>query len=157
LSARITGAGRTGAIEEIETGDILSLPETQIEQKSRLLLNPSEVTVSLPTSTELPNAVAPLTSIIGSRLTTDSPAWKDDPIPGMRMLQKTLVATSLQLGESDRKDLLVAIEMVEKAVQMRLRWQQMCRSEAEGLIDPASEEKTKEEKTKEEKTSEEKT
>lgn len=152
MSARITGAGRTGAIEHVETGDILSLPETQIEQKSRLLLNPSEVTVSLPASTELPNAVAPLTSIIGPRLTIDSPAWKDDPIPGMRMLQKTLVATSLQLGESDRKDLLVAIEMVEKAVQMRLRWQQMRRSDAEGLIDPVSEEKTKEEKKSEEKT-----
>lgn len=148
MSNRITGAGRTGGVEHVEIGDIYSLSEARLEPKKHLQLKPSEVAVSLPPSTELPNAVAPLTDILGAKLTTDSPAWSGDPIPGMRMLQKTLVATSLQQDESERKDLLVAIELVEKAVQMRLRWQQMQRSEIELQAEPATEEKTpREEKT----------
>jgi hypothetical protein len=142
LSTRITGVGSSGAIEPIETGDIHNVPQTQLEPKALLLLKPSEVAVSLPSSTELPNAVAPLTTILGPRLTVDSPAWSGDPIPGMRMLQKTLLSVSLQQEQGDRADLLTAIELVEKAVQMRLRWQQMRRSDVEALIEPANEEKT---------------
>lgn len=152
MSTRITGVGRTGAAEHIETGDILSLPETPLELKSRLVLKPDEVELSLPPPTEPPNSVAPLTHILGAKLTIDNPVWSGDPIPGMRMLQKTLVATSLQQPEGDRADLLVAIELVEKAVQMRLRWQQMRRSDAEEPIEPDSEKKTGEKKTGEEKT-----
>lgn len=132
---------RSGTAGQIDLGDIHSLPESQLDPKPRPLLNPAEVEASLLPPTELPNSVAPLTSIIGPAMTVASPAWSGDPIPGMRMLQKTLVATSLQLKEGDRKDLLVAIELVEKAVQMRLRWQQMRRSEAELLIQPSKEEK----------------
>ncbi len=142
MSARITRTGRIGPAEQAELGDIHSLPETQLAPKSRPLLKPSEVAISLPPSTELPNAVAPLTYLLGPRLTVDNPAWSGDPIPGMRMLQKTLLEASLQEKEGERADLLAAIELVEKAVQMRLRWQQMRRSETEALMEPASEEKT---------------
>lgn len=142
MNTRITRTGRTGTAGQVETGEIHSLPEAELAPKSRLLLKPSEEALSLPPTTELPNAVAPLTQILGARLTVDSPAWSGDPIPGMRLLQKTLVATSLELEDGERGDLLSAIELVEKAVQMRLRWQQMRRSDAEAPIEADNEEKT---------------
>jgi hypothetical protein len=142
LSTRITRVGSAGIAEPVELGDIHSVPETQLAPKSRLLLKPSEMAVSLPQSTELPNAIAPLTTILDPRLTVDSPAWSGDPIPGMRLLQKTLLSVSLQQAQEDRTDLLTAIELVEKAVQMRLRWQQMRRSEVEARIELTREEKT---------------
>ena len=142
MSTRINRVGTPGAIDPVELGDIHSVPETQLAPKSRLLLKPSEVAVSLPPSIELPNAVAPLTIILGARLTVDSPAWSGDPVPGMRMLQKTLLSFSLKQEQGERADLLTAIELVEKAVQMRLRWQQMRRSEVEAQIEPENKEKT---------------
>jgi hypothetical protein len=132
LNARITGVGRGGALEHIETGEIHSLREPEPAPITRLPNGPAAPASS--PSIERPNAVAPLTAIIGAKLTTESPAWSGDPIPGMRLLQKTLVAASLELEQGERADLLTAIELVEKAVQMRLRWQQMRRSDAEGPI-----------------------
>jgi hypothetical protein len=140
LSARITGAGRGGAGERIDGAEIHSLHEAELAPVSRSLLKPSEEARSLPPSTELQNAVAPLTEILGARLTTDSPAWSGDPVPAMRLLQKTLVAASLLLEDGRRADLMSAIELVEQAVQMRLRWQQMRRSDAEAPIEPEPEE-----------------
>lgn len=140
MNARIARTGRAGApaqVEQIERGEIHGVQNAELESKSRLLLSPAEAALSLPPSTELPNAVAPLTEILGARLTVDNPAWSGDPVPGMRMLQKTLVEASLRMSEEVRPDLLNAISLVEKAVQMRLRWQQMRRSEAEaeaGLV-----------------------
>lgn len=135
MNARITRTGRAGAPAPIEHGEIHGVQSVELEPKSRLLLSPTEAALSLPPSTELPNAVAPLTAILGARLTVDNPAWSGDPVPGMRMLQKTLVEASLRMPEEARPDLLHAITLVEKAVQMRLRWQQMRRSEAEaGLL-----------------------
>ena len=143
MSTRIykTRTDRSGAVGQADFKDIHSLPESPLEPKSRALSRPDDVEAYLLPSLELPNAVAPLMHIIGPAMTVDSPAWSGDPIPGMRMLQKTLVATSLQLDEGDRKELLTAIELVEKAVHMRLRWQQMRRSEVELLINPSKEEK----------------
>lgn len=145
MSSRITSVGRGGAVERIETGEIHSVAGAELVPKSRELLNPSEAALSLPPTVELANSVAPLTAILGARLTVDSPAWRGDPIPGMRLLQKTLVASSLQLPDGERADLLSAIALVERAVQMRLRWQQMRRSDAEGPIDANNEDN--EEKT----------
>lgn|GEM_PF-1763740 len=125
------GVNRTR--DSAELGEIASLPESVLIPKSRDLLNPGEAAVSLPPPLELPNAVAPLTNILGTRLTVDNPAWSGDPIPSMRLLQKTLIARSLELEPDARGDLLRAIELVEQAVQMRLRWQQMRRSEIEML------------------------
>lgn len=133
---RIHGSrvGHRGGTPDLgELSEIGSLPESLLVPKSRDLLKPGEAEVSLPPSLELPNAVAPLTQVLGTRLTIDNPAWSGDPVPSMRLLQKTLVARSLELEPDQRADLLVAIELVEKAVQMRLRWQQMRRSEAEML------------------------
>ena len=139
MNARITGVGR-GAVEQIETGEIHSLREPQPAPPARQPLRPAETGPSAPPSIERPNSVAPLTAIIGARLTTESCAWSGDPIPGMRLLQKTLVAASLALEQGERADLLSAIELVEKAVQMRLRWQQMRRSDAEGPTETEQEE-----------------
>ena len=128
---RISRTGRAGAPEPIETGDIHSLPEPRLASKSSLLLKPTEVALSLPPSTELPNAVAPLTDLLGPSLTVASPAWSGDPVPGMRLLQKTLLDKALHLPEDERGPLLSAIDLVERAVRMRLRWQQMRRGELE--------------------------
>lgn len=126
-------SGITRTREPVELGEIASLPESILVPKSRDLLKPGEAAVSLPPPLELPNAVAPLTDILGTSLTVNNPAWSGDPVPSMRMLQKTLIARSLELEPEARGDLLRAIELVEQAVQMRLRWQQMRRSEIEML------------------------
>jgi len=135
-----TGVNRTR--DPAELAEITSFSENILVPKSRELLNPGEAEVSLPHSRELPNAVAPLTDILGTRLTLDNPAWSADPVPAMRLLQKTLLAHSLEKDpEKDpqqRADLLKAIELVEQAVKMRLRWQQMRRSEIEMLALPAA-------------------
>ena len=68
---------------------------------------------------------------LGARLSSDNLAWRGDPVPTMRSLQKMLVAHSLTLGESEREPALGAIRAVELAVRWRLRWMQMRRSEAE--------------------------
>ena len=85
-------------------------------------------------------AVAPFADTLDTRLTVGNPAWGADPVPGMRTLRKTMIAALLQLEEDDRKDLLAAIKLVEKAVQMRLLLQQMCKNEAVLLIKSASKE-----------------
>ncbi|HVK96019.1 MAG TPA: hypothetical protein VM571_14985 [Noviherbaspirillum sp.] len=138
-STRVTGINRPGGFDPVEVGEIHTLPESLVTPTPRALLKPGEEAVSLPPSNELPNAVAPLTNMLGAKLTVDSPAWSGDPVPGMRGLQKTLVGFSLQLEEHERGDLMTAIGLVEKAVQMRLRWQQMRRSEMELLVQPQNE------------------
>lgn len=69
--------------------------------------------------------------VLGERLTTDNLAWRGDPVPVMRSLQKMLVAHSLTLPEDGREPAMAAIRTVELAVRWRLRWMQMRRSEAE--------------------------
>ncbi|MTV41742.1 hypothetical protein [Duganella radicis] len=140
MNTRIAGGGRAGAAAQLEAAEIHSVPEAEQVSRSRLQLKPSEAALSLPPPAEVPNAVAALTGLLGTRLTVDNPAWSGDPVPGMRLLQKTLVATSLTLAEGERGELLAAIGLVEQAVQMRLRWQQMRRSAAEGPQQAESEE-----------------
>lgn len=75
--------------------------------------------------------------VLGARLTTDNLAWRGDPVPVMRSLQKMLVAHSLAQEEDQRQPALGAIRAVELAVRWRLRWMQMRRSEAEShFIEP---------------------
>ncbi|MGZ3241546.1 MAG: hypothetical protein ACXWIN_05370 [Burkholderiaceae bacterium] len=98
----------------------------------RTQLLPGELEASLPSQADQPhNTVAPLTRFLGPLLTVGNPAWVGDPIPRMRALQKTFVEHSLTLPEADRGDLMGAISMVEKAVLMRLRLQQMRMTDAE--------------------------
>lgn len=93
---------------------------------SRAQLPPAIEAISLPSvNTQSNSAIAPLTEFLGPALSVDNAAWKGDPIPRMRALQKRLVEHSLALPENDRTDCMKAISVVENAVQMRLRLQQM--------------------------------
>lgn len=98
----------------------------------RVLLLPEEDRISLPSLEDKAHSpLAPLTEFLGPQLTVANPAWIGDPIPLMRALQKKLVEHSLTLAESDRSECMDAILVVENAVQMRLRFQQMRMDEAE--------------------------
>lgn len=136
MNARIgmnpAGIGRSSRIDPTELAEIHSIPEKVTVLKPTETLKPGEKVASLLPDLALPSAVAPLTTILGKRLTSDNPVWSGDPIPNMRLLQKSLVVRSLELDADKRSDLLAAIELVEKSVQLRLRWQQMRRSEFEG-------------------------
>jgi hypothetical protein len=69
--------------------------------------------------------------VLGEALTTDNPAWRGNPVPTMRSLQRLLVAHSLTLREEERMPAMAAIRAVESAVRWRLRWTQMRRSDTE--------------------------
>ncbi|RSZ61104.1 hypothetical protein HF313_16425 [Massilia atriviolacea] len=69
--------------------------------------------------------LAPLTRFLGAALTVANPAWSRDPLPGLRALQKRLVDHSLALDPAARADSMEAILVVEDAVRLRLRFQQM--------------------------------
>lgn len=138
-----TGAvdARTRLAELEEAGEIHSLAELPAISRSRPALLPAEEEVSLP-ALETPRdpVLASLARILGERLTSDNLAWRGDPVPTMRGLQKLLVGHSLTLPESRREPAMRAIRIVELAVRWRLRWLQMKRSEAESLFiqDPAT-------------------
>lgn len=140
--------GRAGhrPIDLSEFGEIQNLPETTAAELRPLsLLQSEEADASIPDSGIGAREFEPLTKILGSRLTWGNPVWSGDPIPRLRALQKKLVEHSLMLEEGDRRDCLDAISLVEVAVQLRLRWLQMRRSDAEkDVIEPQQE---KEEKT----------
>lgn len=70
-------------------------------------------------------ALEPITQYLGHELTVANPAWTGDPVPYMRSLQRKLIEHALALSPESRKPCLQAIEVVEKAVQHRLRFQQM--------------------------------
>ncbi|AIY39665.1 hypothetical protein LT85_0505 [Collimonas arenae] len=78
-------------------------------------------------------ALAPLIDFLGPLLTIASPAWSGDPVPRMRDLQKILVAHSLTLDRAERDPCLAAISVVEQAVTLRLRLQQLRMSELDML------------------------
>jgi hypothetical protein len=121
--------------EVAEYADIHSIPLPQAPQRARPTLLPEEAAVSLPEPDNVPTVeIQMLNRMLGPALTVENPVWSGDPIPRMRALQKALVEHSLSLPEGDRSDCLDAITLVEKAVQLRLRWLQMRRSDAE--LDP---------------------
>ncbi|UOD29672.1 hypothetical protein INH39_30525 [Massilia violaceinigra] len=89
-------------------------------------LSPWEETASLPPAHPAgQETLAPLTRFLGAALTVANPAWSRDPLPGLRALQKRLVDYSLALDQAERGDSLAAIMVVEDAVRLRLRLQQM--------------------------------
>jgi len=146
--------GRAGhrPIDTSEFGEIQNLPETTAAELRPLsLLETEEADASIPDSGIGAREFEPLTAILGSRLTWGNPVWSGDPIPRLRALQKKLVEYSLSLEEDDRRDCLNAISLVELAIQLRLRWLQMKRSDAEkDVIEPPQEkEKNPEEKKNE--------
>jgi hypothetical protein len=121
--------------EVAEYADIHSIPLPQAPQRARPTLLPEEAAVSLPEPDNVPTVeIQLLNQMLGSALTVENPVWSGDPIPRMRALQKALIEHALSLPEDDRSDCLDAVSLVEKAVQLRLRWLQMRRSDAE--LDP---------------------
>ena len=112
-------------------GEIQSIPEAPIEPKLRSQLKEVEEQLSIP-RLELPLRMsAALNTAIGLRLTVDNPVWAGDPVRGLRALQRKLVECSLTLDAEERSECMVSISLVERAVQLRLRWLQMRRSDAE--------------------------
>lgn len=110
-----------------ELGEIQSTPsQTKIQPLGRDQLRPEQEAVSLPQQpTRAPSTFAPLNQFLGTALTSANPVWGADPVPRMRGLQKVLVEHSLTLEQSDRSECMAAISVVETAVKMRLRFQQM--------------------------------
>lgn len=84
--------------------------------------------------------LTPLTDFLGPLLTVANPAWSGDPVPRMRELQKVLVAHSLKLDRAERGPCLTAISVVEQAVILRLRLQQLRMSELD-MLDSANDHK----------------
>jgi hypothetical protein len=118
-----------------DLAEIHSVPDVPAVLKSLPDLLPVEQEVSLPPS-ELPAdaTLVMLGGILGPRLSSDSPAWSGNPVPRMRSLQKLLVEHSLRLAEAERGPSLRAILMVNQAIDWRLRWHQMRRSDAERMF-----------------------
>ena len=126
-----SAANPAGAVGHAELAEIHSLPSTPAVLKARATLQPEEEALSLP-QPELPDPkIALLNRVLGTRLTTDNPLWSGDPVPPLRALQKALIAHSLTLPQPERRPCLDALTVIERAVLLRLRWQQMRRSDAE--------------------------
>jgi len=125
-----------------EPAQIHDIPDLAPLTRSRPDLLPAEEALSLP-APEIPAdyTLVTLGRMLGARFTVDSPAWRGDPVPAMRSLQKRIVEHSLTLEESARAPAMQAIRVVEMAVRWRLRWQQMKRSEAESTFIHSEEER----------------
>lgn len=123
-----------------DLGEIHSFTTGQpVQLVARPSLLPQEEVISLPPSlNSLPTPLAPLTRFLGPSLTVANPVWSGDPVPRLRALQKKLVEHSLTLAECDRSDFMAAITVVETAVRLRLRYQQMRMNEAEMNLKPES-------------------
>ncbi|MCA1325669.1 hypothetical protein [Herbaspirillum sp. alder98] len=137
-SASSAGSVRPLPSEPGELAEIHSVGQVAQLPKSRPQLTPGEEAASLP-APGLP--VDPLQAVVkqclGAAATFDNPVWRGDPIPVMRSLQRLLVAHSLTLEEgAARMPMMSALKLVESAVQMRLRLQQMRRSDADPETPP---------------------
>ncbi|NHZ91162.1 hypothetical protein F2P45_19380 [Massilia sp. CCM 8733] len=121
------GAGRAGgAGGDAHFGIAGPAAPQQIVPVQRADLTPWEESASLaPDATAAQATLAPLTRFLGAALTVANPAWSRDPLPGLRALQKRLVDHALALDLADRADSMAAIVVVEEAVRLRLRLQQM--------------------------------
>ena len=123
-----------------DVGEIVSAPHVDpVAPVTRAQLHPAQEAASLrPLNASVPSPVAPLTRFLGPLLTVASPAWGEDAVPRFRKLQKQLLEHSLSRPEDERGPSLAAIRTVEKAVQLRLRYQQMHMSEVEMALKPDS-------------------
>jgi hypothetical protein len=129
-----------GRVDPTEFTDIQNVPETPLQLRGRPDLLPEEAALSLPDPDNVPPLmIRVLNRMLGPKVTIDNPIWSGDPVPKFRSLQKMLVERSLALPDDDRSECLEAISLVERAVQLRLRWLQMRRSDTE--VDGATEEK----------------
>lgn len=104
------------------------------EQKDAIFgagLSNAEHELSVPKIGQPPRQLQALTEMLGKNVTVGNIAWTPAALPDMRALQKTLVEHSLKLEKEDRADCLAAILVVEDAVKLRLRLQQMRENDAE--------------------------
>lgn len=132
MSTTLVGRGTGGYNPNL--GELGGIPQEERVPVMRQQLLPGEEAISLPTAPVAQGPLTSLTSFLGPILTVANPAWSGDPVPRMRALQKALVEQSLALPDNDRTELMQAINVVESAVQLRLRLQQMRMSEAEMRI-----------------------
>ncbi|WP_211474745.1 hypothetical protein [Collimonas humicola] len=137
-----TLVGRQGSGFSPGLGELVEIPREQLQPLNRAQLLPGEEAASLPAAPEPQGAMIPLTRFLGPVLTVANPVWTGDPVPRMRSLQKSLVAFSLTLAEGERSELMSSINVVEGAVQLRLRLQQMRMTEAEMQVNPQGEGKS---------------
>lgn len=123
-----------------ELAEIHRVAEAEPVPRARADLLAAEESLSLPAEA-LPAdpAMAVLTGALGAQLSTDNRVWRGDPVPGLRGLERLLLAHALALEPAGRAPCLQAIRVVELAVLWRLRWQQMRRSDAEGNPTPKEE------------------
>ncbi|HWW05965.1 hypothetical protein [Collimonas sp.] len=144
-SLPLSGADRVRYADSSEFGEIQNLSEVSPALKSRTYLLPQEEAASLPPPLIITApAMLLLNRMLGARLTFDNPAWSGDPLPRMRALQRKLIEQSLTRPPGDRTECMDAIRLVEQAVQLRMRWQQMRKSDAEADLNPQDEDKDKE-------------
>ena len=102
------------------------------------MLRPEEEVLSLAPGESPDPKLVLLGRMLDPALTADNPLWRDDPVPALRALQKMLIAHALTLPSDARDATLAALRVVEHAVRLRLRWQQMQRSAAEDAAEPAA-------------------
>ncbi|WP_051293508.1 hypothetical protein [Pseudoduganella violaceinigra] len=132
INTRLNDAASLGLHGLADAGEIHSLAPTLPTPKTRPLLHPAEEALSLP-----PPALGTdpklmmLGQAVGPALSFDNPVWRGNPVPALRGLQKMLIDQALNHPLEERGPSLRAVKVVERAVQLRLRWQQMRRSDAE--------------------------
>jgi len=120
-----------------DAGQIHNAAETLPVARTRSALRPGEEVVSLPAPAVASDPTLQLLGrLLGASLSTDSLAWRGNPVAAMRGLQKRLVEHALSLPEDARGPAMRAIRTVELAVGWRLRWLQMKRSDAESQFLP---------------------
>jgi hypothetical protein len=126
-----TGSG-IGVHSDGNLGDIHSINLQVGTPVARSDLHDAEAEASLQLpSSAVRRGIEPLTNLLSPTLTVASPAWFGDPIPLMRGLEKKMVEYSLTLPQDERKHIMAAISVVEIAVHLRLRYQQMRMSDLE--------------------------
>lgn len=118
--------GVTGAFHE-QYSDIAEAPAPQRSRAVMRVDLPAwqEAASLLPDAARGEATLNALTRFLGAPLTVANQAWSRDPLPGMRALQKSLVEHSLTLDQGARIDSMRAIVVVEQAVRLRMRLQQM--------------------------------
>lgn len=127
------------APDAAEFAEIHSLQTELLAPKSRATLRPDEEELSLPPPELADPKMALLGRALGSAVTTDNPVWRGNPVPRLRALQKALIAHSLTRDKDDRRIGLDAVRVLERGIRLRLRWQQMARSDAEGPLESQAE------------------
>ncbi|WUR13071.1 hypothetical protein E7V67_025840 [[Empedobacter] haloabium] len=134
------GVGGAG-LDAAEFAEIHSLQTELLAPKTHAALQPEEEALSLPPPELLDPKMEMLGRVLGSPLTSDNPVWRGNAIPRLRALQKALIADSLTRERDDRGTGLDAVRVLERHIRLRLRWQQMARSDNEAKVtDPSTRE-----------------